>query len=336
MKGVEEHFWAGEPAFVPIVIGTAKADISYRKTKQIPKFAAMIKKNIPNAITCGNLLCGCLAITSAFHGDLIWAAYLVGIAAVLDFLDGFVARVLKVHSEIGKQLDSLADMVTFGVVPGVMIFKLLNFSIMSKHAIAYFKGHSTPGYSIFDLTGVHPVAYLAFLIPIFSCIRLAKFNIDTRQSDSFIGVPTPANSLLIASFPLILGIGEYNLIDIYTSARLVTGGDYYLIELMNFFTSEDLPITYRILLNPYFLIGITILMSYLLIAELPLFALKFKHFRWKGNEIRFIFLGLSLLLLILFKFIAIPFIIFLYIILSVINNIGKKKKEEDYDLIANK
>lgn len=287
----------------------------------------MIKKNIPNAITCGNLLCGCLAITSAFHGDLIWAAYLVGIAAVLDFLDGFVARVLKVHSEIGKQLDSLADMVTFGVVPGIIMFHLIT---LAEFYWAYGQGVlriTIPEYIFY-------LPYIAFLIPIFSCIRLAKFNIDTRQTDSFIGVPTPANSILIASFPLILGIEDYSAINNFFSAFTSTGEFIERTTAVTF--SETIPIASKVILNSNILIGITILMSYLLIAELPLFALKFKHFKWKDNEIRFIFLGISLLLLILFKFAAIPFIIFLYIILSVFNNIGKKKKEEDYDLIANK
>lgn len=263
----------------------------------------MIKRNIPNAITCGNLLCGCLAIVCAFNGNLIWASYLVGIAAVLDFLDGFAARMLKVHSEIGKQLDSLADMVTFGVVPGVIMFKLI-FQSLNREAYRISLD------DLYSSTGNHETPYLifiAFLITVFSALRLAKFNIDTRQTDSFIGVPTPANTILIASFPLILG-----------------------------FHGEAYPWLESIILNKYFLLGITILMSFLLVAELPLFALKFKHFKWKGNEIRFIFLGLSLLLLILFQFVGIPFIIFLYVILSVINNTGKKKNEQDYDLIAKK
>lgn len=298
----------------------------------------MIRKNIPNAITCGNLLCGCLAITSAFNGNLIWAAYLVGIAAVLDFLDGFVARLLKVHSEIGKQLDSLADMVTFGVVPGVIMFHLLNYGLFI-HALSRAKGvhiteivNNSGGEELLSkLEYLSWLPYIAFLIPIFSALRLAKFNIDTRQSDSFIGVPTPANTILIASFPLILGAGNYDLKSFFMLFTTVPGiGEYAAAGL----SQGSLPLVSAILLNPWFLIGITILMSFLLVAELPLFALKFKHFKWKGNEIRFIFLILSAVLLILFKFVAIPFIIFLYVILSVINNIGKKKKEQDYDLIA--
>jgi CDP-diacylglycerol--serine O-phosphatidyltransferase len=279
----------------------------------------MIKKSIPNAITCGNLLCGCLAITSAFHGDLVWAAYLVGIAAVLDFLDGFAARILKVHSEIGKQLDSLADMVTFGVVPGIIMFHLITISVGMHFSTVIIPGLHTPLKEYPSVLAYLP--FISFLIPVFSALRLAKFNIDTRQSDSFIGVPTPANSILIASFPLILGLGPG-----WEILPPLSGlADGHTIEPT---------LAHVIILNPWFLIGITVIMSFLLVAELPLFALKFKHFKWKGNEIRFIFLLISLAMLILFKFLAIPFIIFLYIVLSVINNIGKKKKEQDYDLIA--
>ncbi len=240
-----------------------------------------IKKNIPNAITCGNLLCGCLAIVFAFHNNLVWSAYLVGIAAVLDFFDGFAARLLKVGGEMGKQLDSLADMVTFGVVPGVVMFQLINFSIY--HGIS-------------DNSNYIP--YAAFLIPIFSALRLAKFNIDTRQTSSFIGVPTPANAILICSFPLINSFQP------------------------SFFNYGVITISE----NVYFLIGLTLSMSFLMVAELPLFALKFKTFKWADNQMRYMFLIISVLLLILFQFIAIPFIIFLYILLSIINN--KTNKNE--------
>ncbi len=242
-----------------------------------------IKKHIPNTITCGNLLCGCLAIVSAFEGNLVWSAYYVGIAAVLDFFDGFTARLLNVHSEIGKQLDSLADMVTFGVVPGIVMYQLLSFKAATSE---------TP---IVEGSIVNLLPYVAFLIPIFSAIRLAKFNIDTRQTTSFIGVPTPANALLICSIPLILAfqpmIGSINVSTILSSSTLII---------------------------------LTVLMSLLLVAELPLFALKFKNFGWADNKIRYSFLVISLILLFVFKFIAIPFIIFLYILLSVVNTYIEK------------
>ena len=237
-----------------------------------------IKRNIPNAITCGNLLCGCLAITQVFLDDLVWAVYLVGIAAVLDFMDGFFARLLHVSSPIGKDLDSLADMVTFGVVPGMIMFKLAETTI-EQGAYAY------------------EAEYLAFLIPVFSAIRLAKFNHDTRQSESFIGLPTPANAILITSIPLIL---------------IQTGNEQ----------------SFMFLRNPYTLALISCVLSYLLIAELPLFSLKFKSFGWKGNEIRFMFLLLSLLLLITLHFVGIPLIIVLYIVMSVGNNLFFKAKEK--------
>jgi len=248
-----------------------------------------IKKHIPNVITCGNLLCGCIAIVATFKGNLVTTAYLVGIAAVLDFFDGFAARLLKVSGEMGKQLDSLADMVTFGVVPGVVMYKLIS------HASVYLYQSISKDLSS---TIVVFLPFIAFIITIFSAVRLAKFNIDTRQTDSFIGVPTPANSILICSIPLI---------------------NAYQSEIFGFQI-------HSITGNLYFLIGLTLLMSYLLIAELPLFALKFKNFRWDANKLRYSFLIISLLLLILFQFIAIPFIIFLYILLSVISNRMNKTK----------
>ncbi len=238
-----------------------------------------IKKHIPNAITCGNLFCGCLAIVSTLNGNLIWGAYLVGIATVLDFFDGFIARLLKVSGEIGKQLDSLADMVSFGVVPGVMMYQMIKHSYQLH---AYFN----------DENEVFPFQYIGFIITIFSCIRLAKFNIDTRQNNSFIGVPTPANTILICSLPLI---------------------NEYQPTFLGFYTSP-------LILNFYFLIALTLIMSSLLIAEIPLFALKFKNFGWKENKIKYIFLIISIFMLVFFRFLSIPFLILFYVGLSFINN----------------
>ncbi len=282
-----------------------------------------IKKHIPNTITCGNLLCGCLAVVSAFNGSLVWSAYFVGIAAVLDFFDGFVARLLKVNSETGKQLDSLADMVTFGLVPGVVMYHLVKASLL--HEFVSHVNLLELGGSI--LSGEAPLAtetkifsllpYVAFLITVFSALRLAKFNIDTRQSDSFIGVPTPANAILICSFPLILD-------------QFVPKEASLTQSFAALFSAPPQPtenvLLVNMLQNPYFLIGLTLLMSFLLVAELPLFALKFKNFGWKDNKVRYLFLIISVTLLILFQVVAIPFIIFLYIILSVINNIIVKQQ----------
>lgn len=259
-----------------------------------------IKKHIPNAITCGNLFCGCLAIVAAFYGNLVWSAYLVGIAAVLDFFDGFVARLLKVGGELGKQLDSLADMVTFGVVPGIVMFQLLNISLAHGYL------HEPNSMR----SGMFFIPYIAFLIPVFSALRLAKFNIDTRQTTSFIGVPTPANAILICSIPLILFF-NYHL----SGVSGTFGNDSPAVD-----PAADSTLL-SIMLNTNALLALTVLMSYLLVAELPLFALKFKNFSWADNTIRYTFLIISVILLILFHFIAIPFIIFLYIVLSIVSNI---------------
>ncbi|MDP2387905.1 MAG: CDP-alcohol phosphatidyltransferase family protein [Bacteroidota bacterium] len=272
---------------------------------------SFIKRNIPNAITCGNLLCGCLAIVKAFEGDLVWAAYLVGIAAVLDFFDGFAARLLKVSSPIGKDLDSLADMVTFGVVPGVVMFQMLRFSILG--GLTFFEIKPSTPYLNF-------IPYIAFIIPIFSAIRLAKFNNDTRQSDSFIGVPTPANAILICSL-------TFNALYVYSVDQPIS--DDLTIRssansvLLGSFTESFFM---KYILNKYSLITLTLIMSFLLVAELPLIALKFKNFKWKGNEIRFIFLGGAVVLLATLQLVGIPLVIVFYILISIINNLLNKKK----------
>jgi CDP-diacylglycerol---serine O-phosphatidyltransferase len=241
-----------------------------------------IKQNIPNFITCCNLLCGCLAIVCAFEGNLVWSAYLVGLAAVLDFFDGFAARMLGVSSPIGKDLDSLADMVTFGVVPGVVVYKM---ALNTEEASISFDYVPNQMYWLY---------YFCFIITIFSAIRLAKFNNDPRQSESFIGLPTPANAIFWSSLPLI-PISPYS----------------------SFITD--------LLLNNYALVIFLPLSAYLLISELPLFALKFKSFGWKGNEIRYVFLALSLILITILQFIGIPLIIILYILMSIVNNSITKK-----------
>jgi CDP-diacylglycerol---serine O-phosphatidyltransferase len=253
----------------------------------------MIKKHIPNTITLGNLFCGCLALVQAFNGDLVWTAYFVGMSLVLDFFDGFTARLLKVSSPIGADLDSLADMVTFGVVPGVAMFQLLNsafLAILNGTAIS-------PGFAAnLQYTGIQTESYFAFIITIFSAIRLAKFNNDTRQSDSFIGLPTPANTMIICSLPLILKF------------------------------QPELTFATALVNNPWFLILFSCLMSYLLVAEIPLFALKFKNFTWKTNKLVYGFLLISVVLMIALHFAAIPLIILLYILISIVNNIFLKNK----------
>jgi CDP-diacylglycerol--serine O-phosphatidyltransferase len=233
-----------------------------------------IKKHIPNAITCCNLLCGCLAIVQAFEGNLVYAAYLVGLAAIFDFFDGFAARMLKVSSAIGKDLDSLADMVTFGVVPGVVMFHLLNSSLIRE----------IEKYNVYENNLF--LKYLPFIITIFSAIRLAKFNNDTRQTESFIGLNTPANAMIICSIPLILQQHPY---------------------LETF-------------INPCGIIVTSLILSLLLVSEIPMFSLKFKHFKWKGNQIRFVFLALSVLMLVTLQFVGVPLIIISYVLLSLLTN----------------
>jgi CDP-diacylglycerol--serine O-phosphatidyltransferase len=261
--------------------------------------------NLPNLLTAGNLISGILSIFMAFFGYLELACFLIYFAAILDFFDGFLARKLNQMSELGKQLDSLADMVTFGVAPGILVCVIL---IIQTQGGIEFSTHSTLDFAtqirshIFRFgtsswTGTDILCFAGLIIPFFSLFRLAKFNIDTRQSESFIGLPTPANTIFFTSFPL--------LIVHYYKAGVEN-------DLLNF------------VLNPWVLIGITLIMSLLLIAELPLFSLKFKHFKWKENEIKFIFLGSCLLLIAILIAWAIPIIIILYLILSVVENKRKK------------
>lgn len=239
-----------------------------------------MKKSIPNIITSSNLFSGCISVVFAFQGLLAEASLLILVGAFLDFFDGLSARLLKVSSPIGKELDSLADVITFGFAPSVIVYQVL-----------------------IDLFPEQPlIPYLAFIIAVFSAYRLAKFNIDERQTSSFIGVPTPANALFWLSIPLIEWQGNY--------------------------FSSDLAISiHEIMTNPVFIVINILVWSLLLISEIPLFALKFKNFNWKENQVKFIFIGISILLFVLFYFIAIPIILILYIILSVITNSIKSKNE---------
>jgi CDP-diacylglycerol--serine O-phosphatidyltransferase len=230
-----------------------------------------LKRHIPNAVTCLNLLCGCLALTFILtdkdgYSGLTAGAFFVGVGAVADFFDGLAARALRVSSPIGKDLDSLADMVSFGVVPGAILFNLLS---------------QFGGWGVFSFSG--------FIVTIFSALRLAKFNNDTRQTTSFIGLPTPACTLVVASLPLILENASK------------TGNNFLLTWLT----------------NPWLLLGLAILLSGLLVAELPLFALKFKNLKWVGNRRRFIFVALALVLVLTLRAAGIPLAVLLYVLLSV-------------------
>lgn len=236
-----------------------------------------LKRHIPNLITCLNLASGCLAAVYVFKGDIPMFAIFVGASLVFDFFDGFTARALKAYSPMGKELDSLADMVTFGFVPGAIMYHLFV--------------NSVPLVLYQDELWARALSFLPFLITIFSALRLAKFNIDTRQADSFIGVPTPANTILIIGLALVIHEDRFNLTPT--------------------------------ILNSYFIAGLSMVLSYLLVAEIPLFALKFKSFGWRPNKVQYIFLILSLLSIAFLQFTGIPLVIILYIILSVVHNLIK-------------
>ncbi|MBY0433513.1 MAG: CDP-diacylglycerol--serine O-phosphatidyltransferase [Cyclobacteriaceae bacterium] len=216
-------------------------------------------RHLPNALTCGNLLCGCVGIVFTLHYSTGMAIWFVMLACVFDFFDGFAARMLKVTSPIGKELDSLADMVSFGALPAVTMFQMID--VISANNF---------------------IAYSSFSLAVFSALRLAKFNIDENQKDSFTGVPTPANALL--------------------STSLV-----YLKEPWDMLISQD-----------YFLVIIVAVSSFLLVSPWELFALKFKNFTWSDNKLRFTFLGLSVLLLAFWQIGALPFVILLYVLLSLL------------------
>ncbi len=217
-----------------------------------------IKKHIPNTITCINLFCGCVAIPFALEKNWELVLILVFVALIADFLDGFFARILKVNSEIGAQLDSLADMVTFGLLPGIVMYRIL-YDICALNEL--------PNW----------VSYFSFIIPIFSAIRLAKFNVDLTQNYYFKGLPTPANAVFILSLPLFL---------------LLCPLDIYQV------------------------LCICITFSLLLVSNLPLIALKFKNYTIKDNLEKAIILLLSIPLIIFFKFTAFLFIIPMYILIS--------------------
>lgn len=245
-----------------------------------------IIKHIPNSITCLNLLSGCTASLMAMEGHLVNAAFLILLAAVFDFFDGLAARTLKAYSPMGKELDSLADMVSFGFTPGVIALAYLKNAILGSASANFVPAELS--YSQIALL------LSAFIIPIFSALRLAKFNVDTRQTSSFIGVPTPANAMFWASLPIVLHYGNYPLIEKWLS-------------------------------NEFILIGTILITSYLLVTEVPMFALKIKSLAWKENKIRYLFLITLLIIAILLKWLVVPLILFVYIFFSIVDNLICKK-----------
>lgn len=251
-----------------------------------------MKKHIPNLITLGNLFCGCVAVIFAVLNQLELAALFVFLGIFFDFFDGLAARVLNVQSSLGLQLDSLADMVTSGVVPGIVMFQLLAMSMSGGWNVDMASQASDTTFWVG--LKVSPLPFLGFLITLASAYRLAKFNIDENQVTSFTGLPTPANALLILSLPLIL------------------------LHHNNDFLNS-------IILNQWFLISVTILSTYLLNANISLFALKFKNWSFKDNALRYIFIIISLVLILTLQFLAIPFVIIFYVVSSFFTNLSSNK-----------
>lgn len=248
-----------------------------------------IKKHIPNIITLGNLSSGLIAVLLILNGNYVWAGFFTFLGAFFDFFDGMFARLLGVSGELGKQMDSLADMVSFGVVPGMAMYAMLK---LANANLANDIFYANENLNIL----IHTDAVYAlpgFLITLFSALRLAKFNIDTRQTSSFIGVPTPAITLFVLSIFLISVLKQNEVIE-------------------------------SLVATPWFLYLVTILSSHALVAELPLFAMKFKVWNWKENKIRWIFIAISLVLISIFQLVAIPMIIIVYVILSIVNNVISK------------
>lgn len=236
--------------------------------------ANFITKNIPNAITCCNLISGCVATAFAFGGQLETALLFIVIGAVFDFFDGMSARLLGVSSPIGKELDSLADDITFGMAPSTMVFYELG--VMDYPSFLELFRHILP--------------FFAFIMAAFSALRLAKFNLDERQTTSFIGMPTPANALFWGS--LIVGAGNF-----------LESSPYMLLVVL----------------------ALVVLCSYVLVSEIPMFALKFKQWGWNGNEVKYIFIITSVPLILIFGISSFAIIIAWYVILSVYVNLKNKK-----------
>lgn len=228
-----------------------------------------IKQHIPNAITLLNLFFGCCALVSLLDGHYLTAFWLIVAAVAADYADGLVARLLGVHSELGKELDSIADMVSFGVVPGAIYYSLLLAAL--------------------GLDGESGLAYAAlpgFVVSVFSGFRLAKFNLDTRQTEGFIGLPTPSSTMFAVGLMLIYALDSY-------------GSGQWVIA------------------SPALLYTIIAIQAYLLVSEVPMFALKFKSLSWKGNEVQFIFAGIAVLLLVFTRELAFSAVVLLYVGFSI-------------------
>lgn len=234
-----------------------------------------MKKHVPNLLTSLNVLSGSIACVMAIEGHFLMVVFCILAAAIFDFFDGFAARLLKVHSPIGKELDSLADVISFGLAPTLMVFKYLTLINMNTSAYPF----------------LQYLPYLSFLIVIFSAIRLAKFNVDERQTSSFIGLPTPANALFWISFCY----GFYE-----KSTEIQTLSFYPTLILI-------------------------IIFSLLLPAEIPMFSLKVKNYKWKGNELRYLLIVFIVAAVLLWGVLGIGAGIIFYIFLSIISSRNQKK-----------
>ncbi|MBD0851069.1 CDP-alcohol phosphatidyltransferase family protein [Maribacter arenosus] len=250
-----------------------------------------MRRHIPNFITLMNVFCGSVAAVFAVMNQLELAVFFVFLGIILDFFDGLAARILDVKSDLGLQLDSLADVITCGLVPGIIMFQLLGMSMSGGWNMDISPEAANDTFWVG--LKLAPLPFVGFLITLASAYRLAKFNIDENQVNSFIGLPTPANALLIMSLPLIL---LYQNNDILNS----------------------------IILNQWFLIGVTLLSTYLLNSKIELFALKFDNWSFKDNSQRYIFLIVSLVLLMTMKFLAIPAIITFYILSSAVGHVSSR------------
>jgi CDP-diacylglycerol--serine O-phosphatidyltransferase len=235
----------------------------------------VIKKHIPNFVTSLNLISGSISIVFAMRGNLDLAAWFIGLAAVFDFMDGMLARLLNAKSEIGVQLDSLADAVSFGLAPAMILFQLMERTL------------NKPFLYLFDL---NVFSIVAFLLTVFSALRLAKFNIDTEQADDFKGLPTPANALFFASLPLV----------------------YFQAD------STGFEFVQNVLSNYWILFFLTLIFSGLLVSNIRLFSMKFKNFSFKSNYLRYVLMGVFVVLFFRIGFYALPLTIILYILLSVL------------------
>ena len=242
-------------------------------------------KHIPNAITCCNLLSGCISIVLMCNGYAVAAGAMIFLAAIFDFFDGFAARLLKAYSPLGAQLDSLSDVVSFGVAPSFIMYHYLSQVV------------ETSSLWRLEIAGFNILPFLAFFLAIFAELRLAKFNIDDRQTTSFIGLPTPAMGLFVASLPFTL-------------------------------KHESLGFMANNMSNVYFLVAIVGIFSYLMVSEIPFFSLKVKNLKFKENIHIYVLAVFAVAAFIFLGFAAIPFVMLFYILISIFKDIKSQRLKD--------